>query len=473
MPSDCLLIVEDDAVLARNIELRLMQLGYDVAPVAATGGEAISTAGTHHPDLVLMDIHLAGSMDGIEAAGIIKERYGIPVMYVTAYIDDAMVQRAKATEPVGYLVKPFEMNELATTIELQLYRRRMERSLRASEERYKRITESVSDYIYTVRTQDGVVVSTEHGEACAGVTGFSTSEFKNDPYLWWRMVHEEDRDNVVSHAERILRDQDDAIIEHRIVRKDGSVRWVRNTPVLSFDARGNMCGYDGVIRDITERKTAQMELQRSEARFRAIHRWAGIGIAMVDMSLHIVEANPALQKMLGYSLEELHQTRLEDITDAPAMQEERRQLSQSLTENHDASYSLQKKFKRKGGSFIWTQVTITFLYDEAGKPQYGLWIIEDMTERKRAEQEREELIVSLQKALAEVKTLGGLIPICSSCKRIRDDKGYWNLLEKYLSEHSDATVSHGICPECERQLYPQLYDEHGQRKGRRRQGAGL
>jgi DNA-binding NtrC family response regulator len=80
-------------------------------------------------------------------------------------------------------------------------------------------------------------------------------------------------------------------------------------------------------------------------------------------------------------------------------------------------------------------------------------------ERKRTEVEREKLIHELQEALAKVKKLSGLIPICSSCKKIRDDKGYWNKLEKYLLEHSDATLSHGICPDCAKTLYPEVYDK--------------
>ena len=86
-------------------------------------------------------------------------------------------------------------------------------------------------------------------------------------------------------------------------------------------------------------------------------------------------------------------------------------------------------------------------------------IIRDITERKRAEEEREKLIRELQTALLKVKTLSGFLPICASCKKIRDDKGYWNQIESYISEHSEAEFSHGICPECARRLYPELYGD--------------
>jgi hypothetical protein len=78
----------------------------------------------------------------------------------------------------------------------------------------------------------------------------------------------------------------------------------------------------------------------------------------------------------------------------------------------------------------------------------------DITERKRMEEEREKIMLELQDALAKVKTLSGLLPICASCKKIRNDKGYWNQIEGYVMEHSNATFSHGICPDCAQKLYP-------------------
>ena len=80
----------------------------------------------------------------------------------------------------------------------------------------------------------------------------------------------------------------------------------------------------------------------------------------------------------------------------------------------------------------------------------------DVTESKKAEKEREDLIVKLQVALKQVKTLSGFIPICASCKKIRDDKGFWNVVEKYIEEHSNAEFTHGICPECSERLYPEI-----------------
>ncbi|MCX6136636.1 MAG: PAS domain S-box protein, partial [Ignavibacteriales bacterium] len=220
--------------------------------------------------------------------------------------------------------------------------------------------------------------------------------------------------------------------------------------------------------DITEQKKIELELRHSEARFRAIYERAGIGIAIADMHGHILEANPALQHMLGYSAAEFQKLTLDEISKEEEMIEERRNISRILLSNPKASYSTEKQYRRKNGTMLWGHLTITVMRDDHGAPRYGLGIIEDMSERKAAEEERERLITNLQEALADVRTLGGLLPICSSCKRIRDDKGYWNLLEKYLTENAGVTLSHGICPDCERKLYPHLYDDSGERKKRQK-----
>jgi len=110
---------------------------------------------------------------------------------------------------------------------------------------------------------------------------------------------------------------------------------------------------------------------------------------------------------------------------------------------------------RKDGSEFWVELNIVPLTDDEGRVTHWVSIERDISERKRAEEEREQLICELKEALAKVKTLSGLLPICASCKKIRDDKGYWNQIEAFISSNSDAAFSHGLCPECFQKLYPE------------------
>jgi signal transduction histidine kinase len=130
-PPARILIVEDERIVAGDVRARLGRLGYTVLGHAATGEEAVLLADQLHPDLILMDIRLEGPVDGIQAADMIRHRLGIPVIYLSAYADRQTVERAKVTEPFGYLLKPFEDSELHTTIEVALYKQKTEAERRA------------------------------------------------------------------------------------------------------------------------------------------------------------------------------------------------------------------------------------------------------------------------------------------------------------------------------------------------------
>jgi PAS domain S-box-containing protein len=156
-------------------------------------------------------------------------------------------------------------------------RKRAEEALRKSEERYRHITAAVTDYIFTVHTEDGHPVETVHGPACVAVTGYTPEEYASDPYLWFRMVHEKDRSAVQGQATQVLLGQDTQPIEHRIRRKDGVVRWVRNTLVPHYDIQGKLVSYDGLISDITERRRAEEEKEKLEAQLQQAQKMEAIG----------------------------------------------------------------------------------------------------------------------------------------------------------------------------------------------------
>jgi signal transduction histidine kinase len=127
------LVVEDESIVALDIQHRLGAMGYAVAGPAYTGAEALAHVARARPDIVLMDIRLRGSMSGIEVAEQLIEEYDLPVVYLTAYADPATMERARISQPFGYVIKPFEDRELNITIEIALYRHRVERKLRESE----------------------------------------------------------------------------------------------------------------------------------------------------------------------------------------------------------------------------------------------------------------------------------------------------------------------------------------------------
>ncbi|MCR4304619.1 MAG: ATP-binding protein [Gallionella sp.] len=143
--------------------------------------------------------------------------------------------------------------------------KRMENALRESEAHYRRITEGLTDYRYSVRIENGRAVETMQNPACITVTGYSAREFDANPYLWIQMVATEDRKRVMEYVQQILAGKDVPPIEHRIIRKNGEIRWICDTSILFKDASGKLLSYDGVIKDITERKQAEEALHQLNA----------------------------------------------------------------------------------------------------------------------------------------------------------------------------------------------------------------
>jgi diguanylate cyclase (GGDEF)-like protein/PAS domain S-box-containing protein len=152
MNNEKILIVEDEKIIALDLQRRLERFGYSVVGMASEGEEAIAAAREREPDIILMDIMLAGPMDGIEASKRIRVELDIPVIFLTAYTDEKTLERAKEVEPFGYILKPFKERELYTTIDIALYKNSIDRRLRAQERLFSAILHSINDGIISTDT---------------------------------------------------------------------------------------------------------------------------------------------------------------------------------------------------------------------------------------------------------------------------------------------------------------------------------
>jgi PAS domain S-box-containing protein len=156
-----ILVVEDEAIVARDIQLQLAGLGYDPVAHAKRGEEAVQLAGELRPDLVLMDIQLAGAMNGVQAATQIRQQLAIPVVFLTAFAEDATLELAKLAEPFGYVLKPYAERELRIVLEMALYKHRIETDLRDSEDRYRSLVDNLQTGVLLLGRQGELLLANE------------------------------------------------------------------------------------------------------------------------------------------------------------------------------------------------------------------------------------------------------------------------------------------------------------------------
>lgn len=166
-----ILIVEDMANEAEAISIHVREMGYDICSVVSTGEAAIEEIQKKMPDLVLLDIILEGKMNGIETAREINTRFRIPVIFLTGHIDSPLVEQAKLTEPFGYLVKPYEAEELNANIEMALHKSKTETSLRKSEKKYRQLVETLNEGIWVVDDKGKTTYTNPYLEKLLGYTG--------------------------------------------------------------------------------------------------------------------------------------------------------------------------------------------------------------------------------------------------------------------------------------------------------------
>jgi PAS domain S-box-containing protein len=333
-------------------------------------------------------------------------------------------------------------------------RKKAELSLIEDAVKLKRIAEE-RDRILNMSTGLICIVSMDGylkyaSPSCERILGYTKEELFSRPLI--EFVHPDDRTRTSEIVYNLETVKDVNNLNNKCICKDGSlltISWI-TTPLVDEDAI--YC----TGRDITERIQSEKAVKESEKKYKAIFDSSGDSIAIIDFDTgSYIDCNKASLNL--FNLE----SREQFISNTPG------QLSPEFQVNGEPSHELAKhyieeSFNQKYLTFEWihskgdgtdfdTFVTLSSLVVDGKK--LVMAIVRDITDSKNAEKEREKMIDELQEALESIKTLSGLVPICSNCKKIRDDEGYWNVLEAYIEKHSNAFFSHGICGECTEELY--------------------
>ncbi len=309
MTNEAIMVVEDDVLIAENIKNTLQGFGYSVPAMASRGELAIERAGSVRPDLVLMDIRLAGEMDGIAAAERIKADYGIPVIYLTAYADEELFARAKVTEPYGYLVKPFHNRDLHATVQMALYKHEMDRRLKESEERCHAVMSQALDGIVLFEPSTREILGSNY--SFRAMLGYA-EEDADRPAIG--DIAGNDLEGFERDIRQVMADKRLTLGERRFRRKDGSLIdvWVSAVVIRA----GDRDIVSMALHDLSEQKRAEEQKRLMEARLHYGQKMESLG-TMAGAVAHTF--NNILSVILG-NAEMLRTSLPEDLIDNEMLQ---------------------------------------------------------------------------------------------------------------------------------------------------------
>ena len=260
LPQPRILIVEDEEITAADLRGHLQRLNYQPLGPAASGAQAIALAAELRPDLVLMDIQLAGDIDGIAAAQEIRTRLHIPTIFITANSEAPTLERAKLAEPFGYILKPFEIRALQACTEMALYKHRSEAALRLSHERFQQLAEQSRTAAWEVNAAG---LFRQVSPVYETLLGYAPAELVGRKYLAELPAEPGRAAFQAAVSAAFARQAPFRDLENLRHTKTGQEVWVSTNGVPLWDPAGNLVGYHGSDRDITERKRIEAELQKT------------------------------------------------------------------------------------------------------------------------------------------------------------------------------------------------------------------
>ena len=453
-----ILIVEDNLADADLYVRNLKKAGFEVIPdIVQAPGEFVEKLSNERYALILCDYRLGG-WTGMDALLTLRQLdKDIPFILISGTVGEDLAVEFIKKGAADYVLKdrmarlPLVIRRALEEKSLREARRRFEEELRASEERYRDLVENANDIVYTLDLQGNLTSFNKAGER---ITGYNRDDILE--HSLGEIMQPDQLALMQEMLKRKLAGQKVTAYEIQITAKDSS------TVVLEVSSRliykdGKPLGVQGIARDVTERKRAEAELRKGEALFRAVVETALDCIISIDHTGKITEFNPAAERTFGYTRDSvLGRDLAETIIPRSLRERHRKGLERYLDAAEGPVLFKRVEFTamRADGTEFPVELSISPI-PQQGQPVFTAYL-RDITERKQAEREREMLISELQDALAKVKTLSGLLPICAWCKKVRDDHGYWSQIEVYIEQHSDAAFTHGVCPDCVRRMYPEI-----------------
>ncbi len=392
-----ILIVEDDSDVVGYIEHLLKSLGYGVCAVVSSGEAAMQKAAEVHPDLALIDMMLTGDMDGIAVAEEMRARFNIPVVYLTAYVDQRLLKRAQIAEPFGYVLKPFAERRLHLNIEIALYRHEMERKFKESEQWLSTILKSIGDAVIATDENGRVQFINSVAE---DLTGWRQEDaFGKDLEEVFNVVSEETETPIKAHIMEAL--QSGIIVglaePNILAARDGKETPIDYSAAPIRNDKKNATGVVLVFRNITRRKEAEEALrltadalQNQTRILQSILDSMGDGVIVADENGNFLFFNPEAEGLIDIAMD----TTLSEFPEQYGLF-----LPDTITffpsDEFPLTRAIHGEFSDNVEMFIrnekvpqgvYIEVAGRPLQDELGKRRGGVIVFRDITERKRTEE---------------------------------------------------------------------------------------
>jgi len=289
-PAPLILVVEDERIIAHDLQQTLVELGYETLPIASSADEALARAAERCPNLVLMDIRIKGKRDGIETAQLLTRQFDVPVVYLPAHADDATLDRAKRTEPQGYLLKPVKAAELRSTIEVALHRHTLGKRLRERERWHSSALSSMVDAVIAVDLSGTV---TFMNPAAERLTGVSESAGIGQPVRdVVRLIPDDGPLRDESPIERALAERRPIPLGDAAIAGAGPARTITSDGASPLLQDGVLRGAVMVFRDVTELRRVQAQVELSDRLSSLATMAAGVAHE-VNNALAVVVPNAA------------------------------------------------------------------------------------------------------------------------------------------------------------------------------------
>ena len=407
-------------------------------------------------DMLVWDVIIADNklpqFDASSALALLQETgLDIPFIIVSGKIGEENAVELMKSGAHDYVMKnklirlgPVIKREIAEA-QMRRERKQTEEALRESEERYRHLVEVSPDAIVVYANETLVYVNPA---AVKLIGAHDKSEMIGRPIL--DIIHTDYKESVRQRMKN--------------VKDHGLPRSLSEEKFLSFDGRDvyaeissvpitfqGMAAIQVIARDITERKRAEEALRISEERYRVLSEAAYDMIYIINRDDIVEYVNVSAADLFNKQPVEIIGKKRSSLFPPEMANGQMRSLQQVF----DLGIPRQVESKvTYSDQVIWLSTWLVPMQDEKGQVTSVMGVSRDITNRKWLEDDKQKLLNRLQEALAQVKTLGGLLPICSMCKKIRDDKGYWQQVEGYIQSHSGATFTHGVCPDCFPKLYP-------------------